>query len=92
MLRAPASLPNSWHTMSYIASLLRLRVPLPTWVLTKSQHTRDRVFDVPTPAADGTFSADLEVSSNDIPCGAWEYEVILTYRPLDDAHPLSVEY
>ena len=43
-------------------------------------------FDVPTPAADGTFSADLEVSSNDIPTGM-EYEVILTYRPLDDAHP-----
>ena len=43
-------------------------------------------FDVPTPAADGTFSADLEVSSNDIPAGM-EYEVILTYRPLDDAHP-----
>ena len=43
-------------------------------------------FDVPTPAADGTFSADLEVSSNGIPVGM-EYEVILTYRPLDDAHP-----
>ena len=43
-------------------------------------------FDVPTPAADGTFSADLEVSSNGIPAGM-EYEVILTYRPLDDAHP-----
>ena len=43
-------------------------------------------FDVPTPAADGTFSADLKVSSNDIPAGM-EYEVILTYRPLDDAHP-----
>ena len=43
-------------------------------------------FDVPTPAADGTFSADLEVSSNGIPTGM-EYEVILTYRPLDDAHP-----
>ena len=43
-------------------------------------------FDVPTPAADWTFSADLEVSSNGIPVGM-EYEVILTYRPLDDAHP-----
>ena len=43
-------------------------------------------FDVPTPAADGTFSADLEVSSNGIPAGM-EYEVILTYRPLDNAHP-----
>ncbi|WP_455110867.1 siroheme synthase [Rothia mucilaginosa] len=43
-------------------------------------------FDVPAPAADGTFSADLEVSSNGIPAGM-EYEVILTYRPLDDAHP-----
>jgi len=43
-------------------------------------------FDVPTPAADGTFSTDLEVSSNGIPAGM-EYEVILTYRPLDEAHP-----
>ena len=43
-------------------------------------------FDVPAPAADGTFSADLDVSSNGIPAGM-EYEVILTYRPLDDAHP-----
>ena len=43
-------------------------------------------FDVPAPAPDGTFSADLEVSSNGIPAGM-EYEVILTYRPLDEAHP-----
>ena len=43
-------------------------------------------FDVPRLSADGTFSADLEVSSNGIPAGM-EYEVILTYRPLDDAHP-----
>ena len=43
-------------------------------------------FDVPAPAPDGTFSADLDVSSNGIPVGM-EYEVILTYRPLDDAHP-----
>ena len=43
-------------------------------------------FDVPAPAPDGTFSADLEVSSNGIPAGM-EYEVILIYRPLDDAHP-----
>ena len=43
-------------------------------------------FDVPRLSADGTFSADLEVSSNDIPAGM-EYEVILTYRPLDEAHP-----
>ena len=43
-------------------------------------------FDVPRLSADGTFSADLEVSSNGIPAGM-EYEVILTYRPLDEAHP-----
>ena len=43
-------------------------------------------FDVPRLSADGTFSADLEVSSNGIPAGM-EYEVILTYHPLDDAHP-----
>ena len=43
-------------------------------------------FDVPRLSADGTFNADLEVSSNGIPAGM-EYEVILTYRPLDDAHP-----
>ena len=43
-------------------------------------------FDVPAPATDGTFSADLDVSSNGIPAGM-EYEVILTYRPLDEAHP-----
>ena len=43
-------------------------------------------FDVPAPAPDGTFSADLDVSSNGIPAGM-EYEVILTYRPLDEAHP-----
>ena len=43
-------------------------------------------FDVPRLSADGTFSADLEVSSNGIPVGM-EYEVILTYRPLDEAHP-----
>ena len=42
-------------------------------------------FDVPRLSADGTFSADLEVSSNGIPAGM-EYEVILTYRPLDEAH------
>ena len=45
-------------------------------------------FDVPAPAPDGTFSADLEVSSNGIPAGM-EYEVILTYRPVDDAHPYA---
>ena len=45
-------------------------------------------FDVPSLSADGTFSADLEVSSNGIPAGM-EYEVILTYRPVDDAHPYA---
>ena len=47
---------------------------------------RGLVFDAPKPAADGNFSADLTVPANSLPANL-EYEVILTYRPLDDAHP-----
>ena len=46
------------------------------------------VFDAPKPAADGSFSADLTVPANSLPANL-EYEVILTYRPVDDAHPYA---
>ena len=49
---------------------------------------RGLVFDAPKPAADGSFSADLTVPANSLPANL-EYEVILTYRPVDDAHPYS---
>lgn len=46
------------------------------------------VFDAPKPATDGSFSADLTVPANSLPANL-EYEVILTYRPVDDAHPYA---
>ena len=46
------------------------------------------VFDAPKPAADGSFSADLTVPANSLPANL-EYEVILTYRPVDEAHPYA---
>ena len=49
---------------------------------------RGLVFDAPAPAADGSFSADLTVPANSLPANL-EYEVILTYRPVDDAHPYA---
>ena len=49
---------------------------------------RGLVFDAPKPAADGSFSADLTVPANSLPANL-EYEVILTYRPVDDAHPYA---
>ena len=49
---------------------------------------RGLVFDAPKPAADGNFSADLTVPANSLPANL-EYEVILTYRPMDDAHPYA---
>ena len=49
---------------------------------------RGLVFDAPKPAADGSFSADLTVPANSLPTNL-EYEVILTYRPVDDAHPYA---
>ena len=49
---------------------------------------RGLVFDAPKPAADGSFSADLTVPANSLPANL-EYEVILTYRPMDDAHPYA---
>ena len=49
---------------------------------------RGLVFEAPKPAADGSFSADLTVPANSLPANL-EYEVILTYRPVDDAHPYA---
>ncbi|WP_314685421.1 S-layer homology domain-containing protein [Rothia mucilaginosa] len=49
---------------------------------------RGLVFDAPKPAADGSFSADLTVPANSLPAGL-EYEVILTYLPVDEAHPYA---
>ena len=49
---------------------------------------RGLIFDAPKPAADGSFSADLTVPANSLPAGL-EYEVILTYRPVDEAHPYA---
>lgn len=49
---------------------------------------RGLVFDAPKPATDGSFSADLTVPANSLPANL-EYEVILTYRPVDDAHPYA---
>lgn len=49
---------------------------------------RGLVFDAPKPAADGSFSADLTVPANSLPANL-EYEVILTYRPVDGAHPYA---
>ena len=49
---------------------------------------RGLVFDAPKPAADGSFSADLTVPANSLPANL-EYEVILAYRPVDDAHPYA---
>ena len=49
---------------------------------------RGLVFDAPKPAADGSFSADLTVPANSLPANL-EYEVILTYHPVDDAHPYA---
>ena len=49
---------------------------------------RGLVFDAPKPAADGNFSADLTVPANSLPANL-EYEIILTYRPVDDAHPYA---
>lgn len=49
---------------------------------------RGLVFDAPKPAADGSFSADLTVPANSLPANL-EYEVILTYRPVDDVHPYA---
>ena len=49
---------------------------------------RGLVFDAPKPATDGSFSADLTVPANSLPANL-EYEVILTYHPVDDAHPYA---
>ena len=49
---------------------------------------RGIVFAAPKPAADGSFSADLTVPANSLPANL-EYEVILTYRPVDEAHPYA---
>ena len=49
---------------------------------------RGLIFDAPKPAADGSFSADLTVPANSLPANL-EYEIILTYRPVDDAHPYA---
>lgn len=49
---------------------------------------RGLIFDAPKPAADGSFSADLTVPANSLPADL-EYEVILTYRPVDEAHPYA---
>ena len=49
---------------------------------------RGLIFDAPKPAADGSFSDDLTVPANSLPANL-EYEVILTYRPVDDAHPYA---
>ena len=49
---------------------------------------RGLVFDAPKPTADGSFSADLTVPANSLPADL-EYEVILTYRPVDEAHPYA---
>ena len=49
---------------------------------------RGLVFDAPKPAADGSFSANLTVPANSLPANL-EYEVILTYRPVDNAHPYA---
>ena len=49
---------------------------------------RGLIFDAPAPAADGSFSADLTVPANSLPANL-EYEIILTYRPVDDAHPYA---
>ena len=49
---------------------------------------RGLVFEAPKPAADGSFSADLTVPANSLPANL-EYEVILTYRPVDEAHPYA---
>ena len=49
---------------------------------------RGLIFDAPKPAADGSFSADLTVPANSLPANL-EYEVILTYRPVDEAHPYA---
>ena len=49
---------------------------------------RGLIFEAPKPAADGSFSADLTVPANSLPADL-EYEVILTYRPIDDAHPYA---
>ena len=49
---------------------------------------RGLVFDAPKPAADGSFSADLTVPANSLPANL-EYEIILTCRPVDDAHPYA---
>ena len=49
---------------------------------------RGLIFDAPKPTADGSFSADLTVPANSLPANL-EYEVILTYRPVDDAHPYA---
>ena len=49
---------------------------------------RGLIFDAPKPAADGSFSADLTVPANSLPANL-EYEVILTYHPVDDAHPYA---
>ena len=49
---------------------------------------RGLIFEAPKPAADGSFSADLTVPANSLPADL-EYEVILTYRPVDDAHPYA---
>ena len=49
---------------------------------------RGLVFDAPKPATDGNFSADLKVPANSLPANL-EYEIILTYRPVDDAHPYA---
>ena len=49
---------------------------------------RGLIFDAPKPAADGSFSADLTVPVNSLPANL-EYEVILTYHPVDEAHPYA---
>ncbi len=49
---------------------------------------RGLIFDAPKPAANGSFSADLTVPANSLPANL-EYEVILTYRPVDEAHPYA---
>ena len=49
---------------------------------------RGLIFDAPKPAADGSFSDDLTVPANSLPANL-EYEVILTYRTVDDAHPYA---
>ena len=79
--------PNSWH--NELRSLIIAPKGSPTYVGPHQEPTyQGPRFDVPTPAADGTFQRRLGSILQRHPAGM-EYEVILTYRPLDDAHPIS---